>query len=130
MDDKETSQYSKNYSENSFWQKIRRYAGKAGVKVTYIALLLYYVLQKPTTPKWVKTMIIAALGYFIAPADAILDIIPIAGYTDDVSVLSMALNTATVYIDEEVQEQARRKLRDWFGTYDEEVLKEIDDKII
>ena len=37
-------QYSKFYSEDSFWKKIKGFAAKAGVKVVYIALLLYYML--------------------------------------------------------------------------------------
>ncbi|MBT2605311.1 DUF1232 domain-containing protein [Bacillus sp. ISL-53] len=68
----DTTKYSDNFSEDSFWKKIKKIGKKAGVKVVYVALLLFYTLQKPTTPVWAKTVIIGALGYFILPIDLIL----------------------------------------------------------
>ena len=126
----EKNDHSKNYSEDSFWEKLRKFASKAGIKVTYTALLLYYVLQKPTTPLWVKTTIIAALGYFISPLDAIPDLMLGVGYTDDLGALAMALTTATMYIDEEVKEKAKNKLKVWFEDYNEDELGDIDKKIV
>ena len=129
MEDKEREYYSKQYSEDSFWDKLLNFAKKAGAKVSYAALLLYYVMKKPTTPKWVKTSIVGSLGYFIFPIDAVADIIPIIGYGDDLGVLALALATAAVYIDEDVKRQAREKLGVFFKEYNEDELKEIDDKV-
>ncbi|PEO50494.1 hypothetical protein CN563_02685 [Bacillus sp. AFS026049] len=50
---------------------MKKFGKKAGVKVVYVALLLFYTLQKPTTPVWAKTVIVGALGYFILPIDLI-----------------------------------------------------------
>ncbi|MBM7616234.1 YkvA family protein [Alkaliphilus hydrothermalis] len=128
MEDKEQEDYSKQYSEDSFWYKLFKFAKKAGVKVSYAALLLYYVLKKPNTPKWVKTSILGSLGYFIFPFDAVPDIIPLMGYGDDLGILAIALATAAVYIDEDVKRKAREKLGAFFKEYNEDELKEIDDK--
>ncbi len=60
----EENEYSKEYSENSLFEKIIKSAQKAGINVIYAGLLLFYTLQKPLTPGWAKTTIIGALGYF------------------------------------------------------------------
>ncbi|MBR5354443.1 MAG: hypothetical protein IK126_12110 [Bacteroidales bacterium] len=52
------------FSENAFWTKLKRFAKKAGVKVVYYALLLYYAFVSPKTEGWAKTVIISALAYF------------------------------------------------------------------
>ena len=52
------------------------------------ALWLYYAAQRPQTPIWAKTTIYAALGYFILPVDIIPDLIPGAGYVDDLGPVS------------------------------------------
>ena len=128
---KETAavRYEKNYSEKSFWSKLVSAARKAGVKLIYTGLLLYYTLQREATPKWAKTVIISALGYFIFPADAIPDFIPMTGYADDLYILSAALGTCSLYINKEVKKNAKEKINDFF---DENVVNEsveVDSKL-
>lgn len=125
----ESEKYSKSYSEDSLFDKVIKVAKKAGINVIYAALLLYYTLQKPLTPGWAKTTIMGALGYFVLPLDIIPDITPIAGYTDDMGVLALAITSVAMFIDDEVKQQARKKLKDWFGDYDESLLDEVDNKI-
>jgi uncharacterized membrane protein YkvA (DUF1232 family) len=117
----------KNYSEQKLWHKIKRVAKKAGTSVIYAVLLLFYVLQKPEVPKKVKTVIIGALGYFILPLDLIPDIAVGLGYTDDLGVLVSALVTASMYVDEDVKEDAKAKLESWFGANVD--TSEIDSKL-
>ena len=59
------TRYRKHYSENQFWEKLRKVARSAGIKVVYAALELYYVLRNPGTPKADRVKILGALGYFI-----------------------------------------------------------------
>lgn len=125
----EASEFSKAYSKRSLFDKIVKNAQKAGINVIYAGLLLFYTLQKPLTPGWAKATIIGALGYFISPLDAIPDITPVAGYTDDIGVLVLAIASVAMFIDEEVKQQAKSKLRDWFGDYDEDLLEDIDKKV-
>lgn len=126
---KDSKEYSKEYSESSLFDKILKVAKKAGINVIYAALILFYTLQKATTPGWAKTAIIGALGYFISPLDVIPDLTPIAGYSDDLGVLALALATVAMFIDDEVKNKAKDKLRDWFGDYDDALLREVDEKI-
>jgi uncharacterized membrane protein YkvA (DUF1232 family) len=102
------------FSETSFWSKIRRYAQKAGEKTIYTALLLYYAYKRSDTPTWAKSVILGALGYFLSPIDAIPDLTPLVGYTDDMAVLAGALATVAAYINDEVREKATQQLTKWF----------------
>ena len=108
-----------NYSDGAFWEKVKRFAKKAGAKVIYLVLLLYYALKSPKTPKWAKTVIISALAYFICPIDLILNTIPIVGFTDDLAALAAALKAVQVSITPEVTADAKAKLGDWFGEVDD-----------
>jgi len=107
--------FSEEYSENSFWDKIKNFAKMAGAEVIGKALELYYTMQNPHTPTWAKTVIIGALGYFISPIDAIPDITPIIGFSDDLGVLTAAIATVAMYITDEAKEKAKNKLEEWFG---------------
>lgn len=110
--------YKKHYSENGFWDKARKVARKAGVKVVYAALLLFYVLKNPDVSSGDKGKIYGALGYFILPLDIIPDWIPIAGYQDDLAALMWALVTVRKNVTPQVKAQAEAKVRQWFGDYD------------
>ena len=107
--------FSRRYSEEGFWDKLFRFAKTAGSEVVERALQLYYAAQDPQTPMWAKTVIYGALGYFITPLDAIPDVIPGAGYSDDLGALVMALATVMMYITPEVKAKAKTKISDWFG---------------
>ena len=124
------SKYAKNFSKSSFFNKIKSTAKTAGISVVYAGLLLFYTLQKVTTPRWAKASIISSLGYFISPFDAIPDIIPALGYTDDLGVLALAIGTVYMFIDDKVKKEAKEKLKDLFGKYDESLLKNVDKRLI
>jgi uncharacterized membrane protein YkvA (DUF1232 family) len=110
----ENNGYAKDYSENSFWEKLKSFALVAGKEVIEKALQLYYALQAPTTPGWAKVVIIGALGYFISPLDAIPDMIPVVGYADDLGVLVAAIATVGTYITDDIKAKAELKLAEWF----------------
>ena len=111
----ENSVYTKEYSENGFWDKTKKFAKAAGSEVIGKALQLYYAMQAPATPAWAKAVIIGALGYFISPLDAIPDITPIIGYVDDLGVLTAAVATVGTYITDDIKLKAKGKLIEWFG---------------
>lgn len=110
-----SGKYSSNYSDSNFWDKIIKYAKAAGYEVIEKALWLYYAMLASGTPAWAKTTIIAALGYFIFPLDAIPDFIPVIGYADDLGVLAAAVSAVALYIDDDVKAKASKKLKDWFN---------------
>jgi uncharacterized membrane protein YkvA (DUF1232 family) len=110
----ETSGFSRSYSDKSFWKKLQRFAKVAGKEVVSKALLLYYCYSDPATPKWIKGVIVGALGYFISPLDAIPDAIPIAGFADDLGALAAAAALVAAHINKSHSEAAKKKLAEWF----------------
>jgi len=124
--EKQMQAAEKNFSEERFWNKLKKFAKKAGSSVVYAVLLLYYTLQKPTVPARSKAIIIGALGYFILPFDLIPDLAIGVGYTDDLGALGVALLQVVMYIDDEVKQKAKEKLKNWFGDAD---TSEIDKKL-
>jgi len=119
MTPKNIERYSKRYNEQDLLAKFTRAAKKAGIKVVYLALLLYYVLKSPNVRTADKGKIWGALGYFILPIDLIPDFIPVAGYTDDLAALLWAFYAVAKNVTPEIESQAKKKLHDWFGDYDE-----------
>lgn len=116
--------YGGKFSKRDFAEKISRIAKRAGAKLVYAALILYYTLQSDKVSKKDKAIIIGALGYMISPLDAIPDAIPIAGLTDDLAVLLYVLKKVWTDIDPEIQEKAKKRLAKWF---DEDEIAEIGD---
>jgi len=117
------------FSELNLLDTLQQYARLAGLKVVYSVLLLFYAYRRKDTPGWAKRIVIGTLGYFIAFFDAIPDLTPIVGYTDDIGILSFGLVTVASYINDEVRSNAKEHLHKWFGDYAEDDLSEIDDKL-
>ena len=107
--------YQKNYSETGFWNKLRKAAVKAGAKVVYCALLLYYILQSPGVSARDKALIVGALGYFILPVDLVPDLLPLVGYTDDLAALTGSIMAVKANLTPEIKAAAQAKLSEWFG---------------
>lgn len=118
--------FDDNYSEKSFWQKLKDYAKTAGREVVEKALLLFYAAQRPEVPVWAKTVVYGALGYFILPADAIPDLTPLVGYSDDLGAITLAVATVAAYINDEVRAKAQAKLGQWFGITEDDTGQSAD----
>nr|WP_295109877.1 YkvA family protein [uncultured Caulobacter sp.] len=69
-----------------FLPKIRKVAAK--VPFAADALSVWWAARDPETPTAAKGMIFAALAYFVLPTDAIPDILPAIGFTDDAAVFA------------------------------------------
>jgi uncharacterized membrane protein YkvA (DUF1232 family) len=111
----EEPDYTREYSEEKFSEKLRKYALKAGSEVLEKALFMYEALQDDETPKWAKATIIASLGYFISPLDGIPDLTPVVGFADDLGALTIAFATVAVHIKDRHKHKARETLKRWFG---------------
>ena len=120
----DTKDYEQHYNDNSFWNKVLSMAKKAGLKVIYIALLLYYTLKSRNVSNKDKAIICGALGYFIFPIDIIPDYIPFIGYTDDMTVLLYAYRKIKSNIDENIREKAKNKLNSIFGHFNASEIEE------
>jgi uncharacterized membrane protein YkvA (DUF1232 family) len=94
---------------------VKRFGAAAGKEVVSKALVLYYCYSDPDTPKWVKGIIIGALGYFISPLDAIPDAIPVVGFADDLGALAAATAAVAVHIKQSHSEAAKKRLGESFS---------------
>ncbi len=124
------NEYSKYYSEKSLWEKIKKFSKAAGAKVIYAVLLLFYAMKESSISLKTKIFIAASLGYFILPADAIFDLTPIIGYSDDLGVLLFALKQISSVITPAVKENARKKIEEWFTEIEEKEIAELEEKIL
>lgn len=118
--------YKDRFSDSGFLEKIGRIAKRAGVKLVYTALLLYYILGSDKISIKDKAVIIGALGYLISPLDVIPDAIPIAGLGDDLTVLVFVLGKIWTSVDDDVKAKAKAKLLQWF---EEEETDGLDDML-
>lgn len=120
--------YSDKFSKGDFVEKISRIAKRAGSKLVYSALILYYTMQSDKVSLKDKAIIIGALGYLISPLDVVPDAIPIVGLGDDMAVLIYVLQKIWGDVEEDVKEKARERLVKWFDDDEIEEIEHIFDK--
>lgn len=109
------SGYGSNYSDDSFWNKTRELAGKAGRGLPGKALQLHFTATSSSTPGNVKLVIWGALGYLILPVDAIPDFLPIVGLTDDLAALTTVLGMSSAHVTPEIEAKAEENLKELLG---------------
>ena len=120
MEIPDLSKYKEKFTKNEFIEKIQRIAKRAGAKLVYAALILYYPVESDKVSIKDKAIIIGALGYLITPLDLVPDAIPLAGLGDDLGVLIYVLQKIWGNIDDDVKQKAKDKLSQWF---DEDEMK-------
>ena len=94
--------------ERGFWRKLRG----AGARIPFAAeaLSAFYAARDPQTPTRVRAVLLGALAYFVMPIDLIPDFVAGLGFTDDATVLLLAIQTVSGHIKERHRERAREKL--------------------
>ena len=115
---KDIEKYQEHYDESKLGSKLPRVARKAGSKLVYSVLLLYYVLRSKTVSNADKAKLYGALGSFLLPLDILPDFLPLAGYTDDLTAVLWALHTVWKNITPEIKARASAKTREWLGAFD------------
>jgi len=73
-------------------------------------LAAWICTRDPATPRRVRLTLLAALGYFVLPLDAIPDLLPFIGFTDDAAVIAAAIAAVAGSITPEHREKAKRTL--------------------
>jgi len=92
----------------SFWRKTRRVAARLPFAQDLLAA--YYCAFDRDTPLQVKTTLVGAIAYFVLPLDAIPDVLPVLGFTDDAAVLAAAIKLVASAIRPEHRDAARTAL--------------------
>lgn len=91
-----------------FLRKLGRVA--ASIPFAEDLLAAYYCALDRATPLQVKGTLLGAIAYFVLPFDAVPDILPVLGFTDDAAVLMTALKLVASHMRPEHREAARAKL--------------------
>ena len=73
-------------------------------------LAAWFCARDPATPRRVRLTLLAALGYFVLPVDAIPDIMPLLGFTDDAAVIAAAIAAVAGSITIEHRERAKKAM--------------------
>ena len=120
--------YKDKFSTSGFIEKISRIAKRAGVKLVYSALILYYTLESDKVSTNEKAIIIGALGYLISPLDFVPDAIPIAGLSDDLAVLFYVIHKVWGGVSEDIKLKAKEKLSKWFDNDEIEAVNHLFDE--
>ena len=88
-----------------FAAKAKRYLRQ--LPLAHETVAMYFCLLDSRTPIWVKATAAAALAYFILPADAIPDWLPVVGLGDDAGVLTATLTAVAAHVTDAHRQQAR-----------------------
>lgn len=91
-----------------FWRKI--VSGAARIPFAEDATAAYYCALDARTPTRVRALLFGALTYFLLPTDAVPDILPALGFTDDAAVIATALNLLASHITPAHRSAARDAL--------------------
>ncbi len=91
-----------------FWKKLRRLAARLPFAEDLLAA--HYCAFDRQTPLHVKAALLGALAYFVLPTDAIPDVLPVIGYSDDAAVLAAAIKLVASQITADHRAAAQGKL--------------------
>jgi uncharacterized membrane protein YkvA (DUF1232 family) len=95
--------------KDGFWTTLKRAAGQVPFSRDLAAA--YYCAFDPRTPRRVRLTILAALGYFVLPADALPDILIGIGFTDDATVLATTIAMIASHVKPEHRAAADAALK-------------------
>lgn len=92
----------------AFWPKLRKVA--SSLPFVEELLAAYYCAFDRDTPRHVQASLIGAIGYFVLPFDAIPDVLPLLGFTDDAAVLAGVVRLVMTHITPAHRDAARRAI--------------------
>ena len=111
MSDKNNDEFSEHPSDinpedienikTGFFRTLKKATGQVPFSEEVVAS--YYCATDPETPLKYKAALVSALAYFVLPIDAIPDVIPGVGFTDDWGILAAAITFASNAITEDHQ---------------------------
>ena len=97
--------------KRGFWPTLRRAAKQIPFAENVVAA--YYCAFDRQTPAHVRAILLAALAYFVLPFDAIPDFLAGIGYSDDASVLLLAMAAVSAHITPAHRAAAKDAMANW-----------------
>lgn len=79
--------------------------------VKHDARLLWYALQHPQAPGWLRWATLGLVAYVVSPIDLIPDLLPLVGWIDDVVLVPVLLRFLIDRLPARVRAQAARRAR-------------------
>ncbi len=101
---------TKTISQEQIKEKITRTPKTAGCAFLRLVTSLWVLFRKPDLPAWAKAIVMSALLYYINPFDVVCDFVPIAGYADDLAVMTLALSQLYAFMDDSVRIAVDKRL--------------------
>ncbi|HEY6631634.1 MAG TPA: YkvA family protein [Rhizobiaceae bacterium] len=100
------------HAESEVREKFWSTAKKAARQVPFMdeVVAAYYCALDSNTPLRAKAILLAALGYFILPADTIPDFVLGLGFTDDIAVLTAAITAVRAHVTPAHRQAAKEAL--------------------
>jgi uncharacterized membrane protein YkvA (DUF1232 family) len=74
-------------------------------------LTLFYAFKDTRTPLYAKIAALSSIIYLVSPADIIPDIIPFAGYIDDIVIVPLLIDLSTKLLPAEIRRDAELRAR-------------------
>lgn len=121
-----SNKYTKEYNEESFFGKIKKYGKKIGVTPIYLSFLLFHSVKSKEIPLYMKAPLFGALGYFVSFIDIVPDLAPFVGYCDDVGVIVSSLLLISTQITYTIRQDAKESTRKIFPDVTDEEFLVID----
>lgn len=99
--------------DRALMAKARRVVRRLGAEVIEKVLIGYYVMRDDATPRRARLTLAGALAYFLLPTDAVADLLPAIGFTDDAMAIAMALAAVATSIRPRHRDLARATMQGW-----------------
>jgi len=96
--DEETQERQEAKVRSRFWPTLKKAARQIPFSRDVVAA--FYCATDRETPFRARGILLAALGYFVLPLDAVPDVFAFIGFTDDVAVLTAAFALINRHIKE------------------------------
>jgi uncharacterized membrane protein YkvA (DUF1232 family) len=74
-------------------------------------LTLFYAFKDKRTPLYAKIATLSSIIYLVSPADILPDVIPLAGYIDDIVIVPFLIDLSTKLLPAEIKKDAEQKAR-------------------
>ena len=87
---------------------------RAGRSIARPALEALEMMLDPATPPQARLTLLAALTYLLVPTDLIPDLLPVAGFSDDMVAITAVIGLCRNHITPEIRQRAHRRLHQWF----------------